>query len=221
MIGRADTRGIGMTSQRTRARLVVRLREEGIRDERVLEVMMQVPRHLFVDEALASRAYEDSALPITHQQTISQPFVVACMTEAALDGGRPKKVLEIGTGSGYQAAVLGPLVEELYTIERIEPLHRQAHERLRRLGHRNVHLKLGDGSRGWPQHAPFDAILVTAAAGATPAALLEQLTPGGRLVIPVGEPGDQALLRIVRTADGVHTEQLARVSFVPLIADHD
>lgn len=221
MIEQHDALGIGMTSQRTRARLVARLREEGIRDERVLDVMARVPRHLFVDEALASRAYEDSALPITHQQTISQPYIVARMTELAIAGPLTSKVLEIGTGSGYQTAVLSMLVQEVYSIERIEPLWRIARERLRQLGYLNVRLLRDDGGRGWASHAPYDAIIVTAAAATIPPALVEQLAPGGRLVIPVGEPGAQQLRLLVRADDGVRSERLEDVSFVPLITAHD
>jgi protein-L-isoaspartate(D-aspartate) O-methyltransferase len=219
----ADPRlkGIGMTSQRTRARLIERLRAEGIRDEQVLAAMHNVPRHLFVDEALASRAYEDTALPITHHQTISQPYVVARMTEALRAGRRLHKVLEVGTGSGYQAAVLAALAQEVYSIERLAPLYEQARERLRRLGLRNVHLRLGDGRHGWPEQAPYDGILVTAAATVVPPALVEQLAPDGRLVIPVGGPGAQELLLVTRSAEGVRSERLEYVSFVPLIPDAD
>ena len=206
-----------MTSQRTRERLVQRLREEGIRDERVLESIRRVPRHLFVDEALASRAYENTALPIGHGQTISQPYIVALMTERLLASGRLKKVLEVGTGSGYQTAVLANLVDELYTVERIEPLMKQARRRLRELGHRNVQVKLSDGSWGWKEHAPYDGIIVTAAPAAVPESLLEQLAPGGRLVIPVGGPAMQELLLIQNTDKGMVQERLELVNFVPLV----
>jgi len=216
---KADTHGIGMTSQRTRERLVQRLREEGIRDERVLESIRRVPRHLFVDEALASRAYENTALPIGHGQTISQPYIVALMTERLMAGGRLKKVLEVGTGSGYQTAVLANLVDELYTVERIEPLMKQARRRLRELGHRNVQVKLSDGSWGWKEHAPYDGIIVTAAPAAVPQSLIEQLAPGGRLVIPVGGPAMQELLLIQNTDKGVVQERLELVNFVPLVRD--
>ena len=155
-----DVHGIGMTSQRTRDRLIQRLREEGIRDERVLEAIRNVPRHVFVDEALASRAYEDTALPIGHGQTISQPYIVARMTQALIADGRPKKVLEVGTGSGYQTAVLAGLVDEIYSVERLEPLMKLARKRLREIGCRNVHIKLSDCSWGWKDHAPYDAIIV-------------------------------------------------------------
>jgi protein-L-isoaspartate(D-aspartate) O-methyltransferase len=216
---KADIHGIGMTSQRTRERLIQRLREEGIRDERVLEAIRRVPRHLFVEEALASRAYENTALPIGHGQTISQPFIVACMTERLLAGGRLQRVLEVGTGSGYQAAVLAGLVDELYSVERLEPLMKQARRRLRELGHRNVEIKLSDGSWGWREHAPYDGIIVTAAAAVVPEPLLEQLGPGGRMVIPVGGPALQELLLIQRTDKGLLQECLERVNFVPLVRD--
>lgn len=208
-----------MTSRRTRERLIQRLREEGIRDERVLEAIGGVPRHVFVDEALASRAYEDTALPIGHGQTISQPYIVALMTQALLAGGRLKKVLEVGTGSGYQTAVLARLVDELYTVERIEPLMKQARRRLRELGCRNVQVKLSDGSWGWKDHAPYDGIIVTAAPAEVPPALLEQLGPGGRLIIPVGGSAMQELLLVQRTDKGITQERLELVNFVPLVRD--
>ncbi|MFA7096055.1 MAG: protein-L-isoaspartate(D-aspartate) O-methyltransferase [Gammaproteobacteria bacterium] len=210
-------RGIGMTSQRTRDRLVQRLREEGIKNPAVLEVMREVPRHIFVDEALASRAYEDTALPIGHGQTISQPYIVARMTEILLAEGVPEKVLEVGTGSGYQTAVLARLVPQVYTVERIEAFLRPARERFRMLGLRNIRLKHSDGSWGWPEHGPYPAILVTAAPEEIPAALLEQLAPGGRLVIPVGPRGKQTLALITRGAEGYERVDIERVSFVPLL----
>ncbi|MCR4346016.1 MAG: protein-L-isoaspartate(D-aspartate) O-methyltransferase [Sulfuricaulis sp.] len=214
-----DVHGIGMTSQRTRDRLIQRLREEGIRDERVLEAIRNVPRHVFVDEALASRAYEDTALPIGHGQTISQPYIVARMTQALIADGRPKKVLEVGTGSGYQTAVLAGLVDEIYSVERLEPLMKLARKRLREIGCRNVHIKLSDGSWGWKDHAPYDAIIVTAAPAEVPPSLLEQLAPGGRLVIPVGGPAMQELLLVQRTDKGLTQERLDLVNFVPLVRD--
>ena len=214
-----DTLGIGMTSRRTRDRLIQRLREEGIRDERVLEAILHVPRHVFVDEALASRAYEDTALPIGHGQTISQPYIVALMTQALIAGGRLKKVLEVGTGSGYQTAVLAGLVDEIYSVERLEPLMKLARKRLREIGCRNVHIKLSDGSWGWKEHAPYDGIIVTAAPAAVPPALLEQLAPGGRLVIPVGGPTMQELLLVQQTDKGPIQERLELVNFVPLVRD--
>jgi protein-L-isoaspartate(D-aspartate) O-methyltransferase len=214
-----DVHGIGMTSQRTRDRLIQRLREEGISDERVLEAMRNVPRHLFVDEALATRAYEDTALPIGQGQTISQPYIVALMTQALLAGGRLKKVLEVGTGSGYQTAVLAQLVDTVYSVERIEPLMKLARKRLREIGCRNVQIKLSDGSWGWKDHAPYDGIIVTAAPAEVPPALLEQLAPGGRLIIPVGGPAMQELLLVQHTDKGLSQERLELVNFVPLVRD--
>jgi protein-L-isoaspartate(D-aspartate) O-methyltransferase len=208
-----------MTSARTRDRLVQRLRDAGIRNETVLERIRSVPRHLFVDEALASRAYEDSALPIGHGQTISQPYVVALMTAALLEpapaGRAPRKVLEVGTGCGYQTAVLAPLVRHVFSIERIGALLTATRDRLRSLGVDNVRFRHGDGFEGWPGQAPFDAIVVAAAPAEVPTALLEQLAPGGRLVIPVGPPGHQELVRITRTEAGFAREVLEHVSFVP------
>ena len=209
--------GMGMTSQRVRDRLVERLREAGIADERVLNAIRTLPRHLFVDEALATRAYEDTALPIGHSQTISQPWVVARMTEVLLET-EPKKVLEIGTGSGYQAAVLAVLGLEVYTVERIGDLLRQARKRLRQMG-MNVRSKHDDGRIGWAEHGPYDAIIVTAAAPALVPVLVEQLAVGGQLVAPVGGSGSQSLVRLVKRADGsVEETTLAPVVFVPLLA---
>ncbi len=215
-IGRGP-QGLGMTSQRARDRLIERLRSEGIADTRVLDAIRSVPRHLYVDEGLESRAYEDTALPIGLGQTISQPWVVARMTEAILDRARPRKVLEIGTGSGYQAAVLAALVEQVCTVERIHKLLRQARMRFRKQGLTNVKSRHDDGRRGWPEEAPFDAIVVTAAGAAIDPALLEQLMPGGALVAPVGPPGEQNLVRVRRSEDGFEREALGPVSFVPLL----
>lgn len=211
------TQGIGMTSRRTRTRLVERLRAQGIRDERVLDAMGRIPRHLFVDEALSHRAYEDTALPIGLGQTISQPYIVARMSEAAVER-RPTRVLEVGTGSGYQTAVLASLVAEVYTIERLEPLMRQARRRLRELGYRNVRFRIADGSSGWPEHAPYDAIVVTAAAAELPPALVDQLVLGGRLIVPVGGAAHQQLLLVERTEQELATRLLEQVVFVPLVA---
>ena len=209
-----------MTSLRTRARLIEQLRAEGIRDERVLAVVRDVPRHLFVEEALASRAYENTALPIGFGQTVSQPYIVARMTEALLEAvPRPQRLLEIGTGSGYQTAVAAGLAGEVYSVERLEPLMKLARKRLRELGYRNVHLRLSPGGIGWPQHAPYDAILVTAASSELPSALLEQLAPGGCLVAPVGGPAMQELRRVRRSSDGFAHERLEGVNFVPLVLD--
>ena len=212
-----ETRGLGMTSQRARDRLVERLRAEGIRDRRVLEVMGKLPRHLFVEEALASRAYEDTALPIGLGQTISQPWVVARMTEALIEPKLPAKVLEIGTGSGYQAAVLAALVQNVYTVERIEELLRNARRRFRKLGVDNIRSKHDDGKLGWPEHAPFDAIILTAAGDEVDRALFEQLAPDGVLIAPVGPSGMQQLRRYRRGENGWKAESLGDVSFVPLL----
>ncbi len=207
-----------MTSRRTRARLVERLRAEGVGDERVLTAMGDVPRHLFVDEALASRAYEDVALPIGAGQTISQPYIVARMTEAVLGGQDRARVLEIGTGCGYQTAVLARLARRVFTVERIESLLDSARERLRALGVANVRYSHGDGFAGWPAQAPFDAILVAAAPAGVPEALPHQLEIGGRMVIPVGPQGDQQLLLVTRRETGFEESVLERVSFVPLLS---
>ena len=210
--------GIGMTSQRTRDRLITRLEEKGIRNVNVLEAMRMTPRHLFVDEALASRAYEDTAIPIGHKQTISQPYVVARMTEAIMQEGMPDKVLEIGTGSGYQAAVLAALVKEIYTVERIEPHYQQARRLAMKLGLHNIKFKLSDGSWGWESYAPYDAIVVTAAPKEIPPSLIDQLAENGRLVIPVGKTAAiQDLILIRKTKEGIEEENLGAVSFVPLI----
>ena len=211
-------RGIGMTSQRTRDRMIDRLKEEGITDLLVLEVIRNTPRHLFVDEALASRAYDDTALPIGQGQTISQPYVVARMTEVLLRDGPLNKVLEIGTGSGYQAAILAQVASEVYTVERIAVFIAAARRRFQELRLRNVRIKHADGMIGWPEHAPFDGILATAAPEGVPQALLAQLAVGGRLVIPVGDANAQTLVLITRTPDGYRDEVLDEVSFVPMRA---
>lgn len=213
---RSFNQGIGMTSQRTRDRLVQRLRSEGIKDNIVLEAIGSVPRHLFVDEALASRAYEDTALPIGYGQTISQPYIVARMTELLLEV-KPGTVLEVGTGSGYQAAILSRLVDKVYTTERIESLASQARQRFRRLGYRNVRVQHSDGSWGWPQFGPFDAIIVTAGGADIPKPLLEQLAIGGRLVMPLGDRVRQILVSVTRTASVYERVDLEPVVFVPLI----
>lgn len=215
----ADLRlsGIGMTSLRTRDRLVQRLREQGISSLAVLDRIRNVPRHIFVDEALGSRAYEDTALPIGFGQTISQPYIVARMTEALLEGGPLQKVLEVGTGCGYQTTVLSPLVERVYTIERIEPLLERAKERLKELDVRNVRFRHGDGSVGWKTQAPFDGILVAAAPLVVPEALLKQLQVGGRLLVPVGPEGEQELVRFTRREQRIDRESLGPVAFVPLL----
>ncbi len=210
-----NLRGIGMTSQRTRERLVQRLREQGIASTKVLEVIRSTPRHMFVDEALAQRAYEDSSLPIGYSQTISQPWIVARMTELLLDTGPVDRVLEIGTGSGYQTAVLAQLVGQVYSVERIKPLQEKARARLRELRLKNVQLKHSDGGVGWDSQAPFDGIIATAAPETIPPDLLAQLGPGGRLIIPVGVD-TQYLTVVTRTAAGLETETFDEVRFVPL-----
>jgi len=217
--GPRDSIGIGMTSQRTRLRMVERLREKGIEDERVLAAMAAVPRHLFVDEALASRAYEDTALPIGFSQTISQPYVVARMIESLIgDSGVPAKVLEVGTGCGYQAAVLAQLAREVYSVERIAALLQRARANLRSLRLSNLRLTHGDGIFGLEQAAPFDAIVVAAAAREVPQALLRQLARGGRMVLPLkaGPRGAQRLALYERGARGITETELDEVLFVPL-----
>ncbi|KGK42523.1 protein-L-isoaspartate O-methyltransferase [Nitrincola sp. A-D6] len=213
-----DLQGIGMTSRRTRERLIARLREKGIANMRVLDTILATPRHLFLDEALSHRAYEDTSLPIGFNQTISQPYTVARMTEALLAGGPLQSVLEVGTGSGYQTAILAQLVEQLYSVERIRPLQEKARSRLQRLKLYNVMLRHSDGGMGWPENGPFDGILVTAAPAEVPAELLEQLAPGGRLVIPVGGDLQQLKLVIRHDDDNYTTEVLEGVKFVPLLS---
>ncbi len=207
-----------MTSARTRERLVQRLQEQGIEDERVLDRIRSVPRHLFVDEALASRAYEDTALPIGFGQTISQPYIVARMTEALLAAGPLGRVLEIGTGCGYQTAVLAPLVAEIYSLERIAAILGRARRTLRELRIKNAHFRHGDGIVGWATRAPFDGILLTAAPHAVPVGLFDQLGLHGRLIAPVGPEGKQELLRYTRTEARIERESLGSVSFVPLLS---
>ena len=214
---KAGVLGIGMTSARTRDRLVRRLVAQGIRSTVVLERIRNVPRHLFVDEALSSRAYEDTALPIGQGQTISQPYVVARMTESLLEGFEGKRILEIGTGCGYQTAVLAPLVKEVFTVERIPELLRKSRQRLRDLDLYNVRFRLGDGWEGWRKYGPYDGIIVAAAASELPPRLLEQLAPGGRLIIPVGPPGRQELCRVTHQDDHFERTTLGAVSFVPLV----
>ncbi len=206
-----------MTSARTRERLIRRLREQGISSEAVLDQIRSVPRHLFVDEALASRAYEDTALPIGLGQTISQPFIVALMTQALLRDGVPRSVLEVGSGCGYQTAILAGLVPQVFSIERLKPLTQRARARINELGLHNVKIRHGDGFRGWPGKAPFDGILVTAAPRTVPETLLAQLGEGGRMIIPVGPAGAQELVQITRHGNEFQQERLAAVSFVPLL----
>jgi protein-L-isoaspartate(D-aspartate) O-methyltransferase len=209
--------GIGMTSARTRDRLIQRLQEQGIANLSVLDRIRNVPRHIFVDEALASRAYEDTALPIGFSQTISQPYIVARMTEALIEGRKIGKVLEVGTGCGYQTAVLAPLVKKIYSIERIAPLAKRAKATLKELGITNVMLKHGDGTTGWKSQKPFDGILVAAAPLAVPEALFAQLANKGRLIVPVGPEGAQQLIRYTRRDDHLEREVLGAVAFVPML----
>lgn len=209
-------RGSGMTSQRTRKRMVERLQARGIQDARVLELIARMPRHLFMEEALASRAYEDLALPIGFGQTISQPYMVARMTEALLQNGVPERVLEVGTGSGYQTALLAALVPQVYSVERIAPLLEQARQRLGRMRIRNVQFHHSDGHWGWLEHAPYDAILVAAAPNEVPESLLAQVKIDGSVVIPVGSGLQQRLMRYTRTAVGIQESVLEMVRFVPL-----
>ena len=213
---RVDLNGIGMTSQRTRERLIQRLSDQGISNMTVLDVLRTTPRHLFLDEAMAHRAYEDVALPIGFQQTLSQPYIVARMTELLLAAGPRQRVLEIGTGSGYQTAILAQLVEEVYSVERIRPLQQKARQRLRQLKLRNVHMNHADGGMGWEERGPFDGIMATAAPEQIPEELLRQLAMNGRLVIPVGGDAHQHLQVVTRTAEGYETEIVEAVRFVPL-----
>jgi len=213
-----NLQGIGMTSQRTRERMVQRLVAQGLRNQKILDVMRNTPRHLFMDDALASRAYEDTALPISYGQTISQPYIVARMTELLLEKGPRQRVLEVGTGSGYQTAILSPLVDYIYTVERIAPLQKKAKDILWGLKLRNISYHYGDGSWGWPEQAPFDGILVTAAPMEIPDPLLQQLTVGGVMVIPAGREGQQYLYRVVRGEGGCEVEAFDAVSFVPLLS---
>jgi protein-L-isoaspartate(D-aspartate) O-methyltransferase len=218
-MSRLDLTGSGMTSQRTRDRLVARLREKGISHDAVLTAMGKIPRHIFVDEALAHRAYEDTALPIGYGQTISQPFIVALMTQTLLSAPR-SRVLEVGTGSGYQTAVLAalrPLVRRVFSVERLRDLSQRAEQRLHAMGSRSVRFRHADGYQGWAEEGPFDGILVTAAPPEVPQALLDQLAPGGRMVVPVGGDGVQELKVYDRTENGHSVETLEYVRFVPLL----
>jgi protein-L-isoaspartate(D-aspartate) O-methyltransferase len=212
-----DLSGIGMTSQRTRFRLLDRLRQQGIDDEKLLEIIGQTPRHIFIDEALSHRAYEDTALPIGFNQTISQPFIVALMTKALFQDGKVSRVLEIGTGCGYQTAILAQLADRVFTVERIKGLQSRARQKMKLLGLRNVQFRHSDGGVGWPEQAPFDGIIVTAAPRRVPRELVEQLAPDGRMVIPVGD-ADSQTLRLITLDDGeMQSEELEQVRFVPLL----
>jgi protein-L-isoaspartate(D-aspartate) O-methyltransferase len=219
MVGSVDFDGVGMTSQRTRGRLVQRLKDQGITDQKVLDVIRVTPRHLFLDEALSHRAYEDTSLPIGHAQTISQPYIVALMTQILLSRGPLKRVLEIGTGSGYQAAILAQLVDEVYSVERIKPLLIKARSLFRQLRLRNIVTDHSDGGVGWPEKAPYDGIIATAAPEQVPDELLYQLAPNGLLVIPVGTGEHQELRLISRQGDTQKFEEevIERVRFVPLL----
>jgi len=218
MLSKPNLNGIGMTSQRTRERLIGRLMEQGIKNHRVMDVMRTTARHIFLDEALSHRAYEDVALPIGYGQTISQPYIVARMTEALVNTGEVNRVLEIGTGCGYQTAVMAHLSKEVYSVERIRPLLERARKNLKVLDIRNVELKHADGSLGWPEKGKFDAIITTAAPQQVPNGLLEQLAEGGRLIIPVGGEAGQELRLITRRGDEYTIEVLCKVRFVPLLA---
>jgi len=212
-----NTAGIGMTSQRTRMRMVERLRGEGILDEVILAAMGEVPRHIFVDEALASRAYEDMALPLGFGQTISSPYTVARMLELLREGATLVRVLEIGTGCGYQAAVLSRLAKEVYSLERLAPLLTKARRHLREARAHNVRVRTADGQHGWAEHAPYDGIVVAAAATHVPEALLEQLAVGGKIIIPLTHQGRQSLHVIERTAQGYVDRKVEDARFVPLL----
>ncbi|NOT12318.1 MAG: protein-L-isoaspartate(D-aspartate) O-methyltransferase [Methylococcaceae bacterium] len=213
--------GIGMTSRRTRERMISRLMEQGITSNKILDVMRDTPRHIFMDEALSSRAYEDTALPIGYNQTISQPYIVAKMTELLLEFGRLKKVLEIGTGCGYQTAVLTQLVDYVYSVERILPLQKKAKTHLSDLKIKNVSFLHSDGGWGWPDYAPYDGILVSAAPSEIPEMLLEQMAIGAVMLIPIGKVGNQELQRVIRTDSGYEVERLEPVSFVPFLSGRD
>jgi protein-L-isoaspartate(D-aspartate) O-methyltransferase len=214
-----NLQGIGMTSQRTRDRLIERLTERGISDNSVLNAIRGTPRHIFLDEALSHRAYEDSSLPIGFQQTLSQPYIVARMTELLLANGPRERVLEVGTGSGYQTAILAQLVERVFSVERIRPLQEKARQRLRQLGLNNVQLRHADGGMGWKDRGPYDGILSTAAPAQVPDELLEQLAVGGRLVIPIGPQGKQQALYVFdKTEEGIQEQVIEPVLFVPLLS---
>ncbi len=213
-----DLHGIGMTSQRTRRRLVQRLEDEGIKNQDVLNIMATTPRHLFIDEAMSHRAYEDISLPIGRGQTISQPYIVARMTEILLEAGPCNRILEIGTGSGFQTAILAQLFDKVYSIERIKALQDKARKQLMTLRLMNVEYRYGDGGEGWPEKGPFDTIIVTAAPPVLPRMLMQQLADGGHMIVPVGAiDGDQNLCLIQRVGDDFEKHILESVRFVPLL----
>ncbi len=209
--------GIGMTSRRARERMIARLREQGVAHPDVLRVMLETPRHLFVEEALASRVYEDTALPIGFNQTISQPYIVARMTELLLESGPLDKVLEVGTGSGYQTAILAQLVKRVYSVERIYPLQQRARQHLQELQLRNVRFKHSDGGWGWEEYAPYDAILAAAAPSEIPETLLAQMARRSVMIIPVGQGDRQILKRVTRNESGFRVEDIEPVNFVPFL----
>ncbi len=218
-MNKLQLQGIGMTSQRTRSRLVQRLKDQGITDQQVLDVVAGTPRHIFIDEALSHRAYEDTALPIGFNQTISQPYIVARMTEILLAEGPVERVLEVGTGSGYQTTILAQLVDKVFSVERIKPLQDKARQRFSLLKIRNISLQHSDGGMGWPDRGPFDGIMVTAAPEEVPSELLAQLSVGGRLVIPVGGSQNQQLKLVIRVTETEYeTSVLEGVKFVPLLS---
>ena len=211
--------GMGMTSLRTRGRMIKRLSDQGIKNQKVLEVMRDTPRHIFMDEALSSRAYEDTALPIGYNQTISQPYIVARMTELLLESsGHLEKVLEIGTGCGYQTAILAPFVDRVYSVERILPLQRKARSHLVDLKIKNISYLYNDGNVGWPEYAPYNGIIASAAPTEIPFQLIQQLAVVGVMVIPVGHNGQQVLQRVTRKASGYEVEEIEPVTFVPFLA---
>lgn len=217
-LNKANHQGIGMTSQRTRDRLIQRLKDQGIENDMVLDVIRRIPRHLFVDEALSHRAYEDTALPIGYGQTISQPYIVAFMTQCLLADGMPNSILEIGTGCGYQTAVLASIFPQVYSVERIEALHNQAKQRLAELGFFNIQLRHTDGNGGWPNLTyRFDRIMMTAACNELPEALVQQLAMDGVMIFPFDNGREQSLIKLTRTSQGLVEEVLERVSFVPLL----
>ena len=216
-----DIEGIGMTSQRARDRLATALIEMGIQSKPILDVIRKIPRHFFIDEALASRAYENTALPIGFNQTISQPYIVAKMTEVLVKNKELENVLEIGTGCGYQTVVMAQFAKYVYTVERIDGLLIRARERFQKLNCNNIRTKHSDGNIGWPAHSPYDGIIVAAAPVGVPKALVEQLAMDGRLVIPVGKPGKQKLLLITRTEYDYTEQYIDSVSFVPMLAGID
>ena len=217
MSGTNKIQGIGMTSQRSRNRLVSKLREMGIKNEKVLDIVAETPRHIFIEEALASKAYENSALPIGYGQTISQPFIVALMTQVLIESGQMRKVLEIGFGSGYQTAILSRVSEQVFGVERLSSLVERAREKIWELKISNIHLRHGDGMMGWERHSPYDAILVAAAPRFVPKELLNQLSEGGRLIIPIGIDENQKLMLYSKTDDEIVEKEIQAVKFVPLL----